>query len=102
VLSLFSLAISAWVKWKPWARIAFLGVIFVFSAIGQIFKLIYGTWVGSLLVLDDLMVRVWDQLFGIESSQSVPAPVAWLALAAFALFSSWLLFRRIRAFEVVS
>lgn len=101
VLALFSLAVSAWVKWKPWARITFLGSIFVFSAIGQIFKLIYGTWWGSLLVVDDLMVRVWDQLFGIESAQSIPAPVAWVALALFASFSGWLLFRRIRAFEVV-
>ena len=102
VLSLFSLAVSAWVKWKPWARIAFLGAIFVFSAIGQIFKLIYGTWWGSLLVVDDLMVRVWDHLFGIESSQQIPALVAWIALAIFGAFSAWLLFRRIRAFEVVS
>lgn len=102
VLSLFSLAVSAWVKWKPWARIAFLGALFVFSAIGQIFKLIYGTWWGSLLVVDDLMVRVWDHLFGIESSQQIPALVAWIALAIFGAFSAWLLFRRIRAFEVVS
>lgn len=102
VLSVFSLAVSAWVKWKPWARIAFLGAIFVCSAVGQIFKLIYGTWWGSVLVVDDLMVRVWDQLFGVESSHDIPAMLAWIVLAIFATFSAWLLFRRIRAFEVVS
>lgn len=102
VLSVFALAISAWVKWKPWARILFLGILFTFSALGQIFKLIYGTWWGSFLVLNDIMFRVWDQLFGIASNVEMPAAAAWFSLAAFFVFSLFMLYRRIRAFEVIS
>lgn len=102
VLSLFSLAVSAWVKWKPWARILFLGVIFTCSALGQIFKLIYGSWWGSLLVINDVFFRIWDQLFGIESNVDMPVTAAWISVLFFALFSLLLLYRRIRAFEVVT
>jgi ABC-type transport system involved in multi-copper enzyme maturation permease subunit len=112
VLSLFALAVSAWVKWKPFAAIVYLGGIFIFSAVGKLFKLVYGTWWGSLLVLDDLMTRVWDQLFGAAlgegrfglplGGQDVPAAAAWISLAVFAGLSLWALYRRIRAYEVVS
>jgi ABC-2 type transport system permease protein len=102
VLSLWALAVSAWVKWRPWATIAFLGSLFIFSAVGQIFKVIYGTWWGSLLVFDDLMMRIWDQLFAVAEPGELPVFWAWAAVIAFALFSVWALYRRIRAYEVVS
>ena len=101
-LSLWALAVSAWVKWRPWATIAFLGSLFIFSAVGQIFKVIYGTWWGSLLVFDDVMMRIWDQLFAVAEPRDLPAFWAWAALFVFAAFSTWALYRRIRAYEVVS
>ena len=101
-LSLFALAVSAWVKWKPWARILFLGVLFTFSGLGQIFKLLYQSWWGSLLVLNDVMFKIWDQLFGISSNVEMPITAAWFSLAAFTAFSTFLLYRRIRAFEVIN
>jgi ABC-2 type transport system permease protein len=102
VLSLFSLAVSSWVKWKPWARILFLGLIFTCSALGQIFKLIYGSWWGSILVLNDIFFRIWDQFFGIESRVEMPLTAAWISVFFFASLSLFLLYRRIRAFEVVT
>lgn len=101
-LSSFALAISAWVKWKPWARIAFLGSILIAAAVGQVFKLLYETWWGSVLVLDDLTERVVDGLFGIDSTQQIPLLLAWFCLIAFAVLSLMILYRRIRAFEVIS
>ncbi len=89
-------------KWKPWARILFLGLIFTSSAVGQIFKLIYGSWWGSLLVLNDSAFRVWDQLFGVESGVDMPATAAWLSLGFFGGLSLLLLYRKIRAYEVVT
>lgn len=102
VLSIFSLAVSAWVKWKPWARIAFLGALFISSAIGQTFKLIYDSWWGSLLVFDDLIRRIWDPMFAVEPGSELPLSWAWAALLLFTTLSALALYRRIRAFEVVS
>ena len=102
VLSIFALAVSAWVKWKPFARILFLGSILVTAAVGNVFKLVYDTWWGSVMVLADLMIRVWDFLLGRESVMDIPWPLAWFCLAAFAGVSLLALYRRIRAFEVIS
>ena len=102
VLSIFALAVSAWVKWKPFARILFLGSILVTAAVGNIFKLVYDTWWGSVMVLADLMIRVWDFLLGRESVMDIPWPFAWFCLMAFAGVSLLALYRRIRAFEVIS
>ncbi len=102
VLSIFALAVSAWVKWKPLATMAFVGSIIVLSALGTVFKLLYDTWWGSIIVFDDLASRVFSQLFGVESSSELPVFVAWFFLAVFAGFSLFLLHRRIRAFEVIS
>lgn len=101
-LSFFALAVSAWVKWKPWARIVFLGLTFIMSAVGQVFRLIFESPMGSLVSLFDLADRVWDQLFGVESNVELPASVAWLALLFFIAVSVMVLYRRLRAFEVVS
>jgi ABC-2 type transport system permease protein len=102
VLSVFALAISAWVKWKPWARIAFLGSIFVATALGQIFKVLYDTWWGSLIVLNDLMMRLTASLFGVESSVEIPLFMACASLLGFTAVSLLVLYWRIRAFEVIS
>jgi ABC-2 type transport system permease protein len=100
VLSIFSLAVSAWVKWKPLARLLFLGLGAVLAGMGQAFNMIYGTWTGSLLVVNELLGAVWDQLFGL-SRGDVPPFAAWLGLLALSAVSVWLLSWRIRAYEVV-
>jgi len=102
VLSVYALAVSAWVKWKPFARILFLGSILVAAAVGNVFKVLYGSWWGSVMVLNDLMVRIWDQLLGRATSSAVPPFAAWFFLLLFIVVSLLLLYRRIRAFEVVS
>ncbi len=98
-LSLLGLAVSALVKWKPMARILFLGSVGIFAGMGQAFNQIYGTWKGSLLDLNALRNAAYDQLFGL-TSEGVPGWAAWSGLLAVCLFSGWLLSRRIRAYEV--
>lgn len=102
VLSFFALAISAWVKWKPWARIVFFGGFFTALVVGQMFNGLYGTWYGSLVNPFDLVQRIWDQLFGLPSELGVPALLAWLTFAVFWALCLLLLFRRIRAYEVAT
>lgn len=112
VLSLYALALSAWVKSKPWAAIAFLGSISVMSSIGGLFVLVFGNWGGQMLILINVVNRIWDQFFGMRPGSGIlfdtppnlvmPATAAWLSLSIFAGFSVLALYRRIRAFEVVS
>ena len=100
VLALLSLAISAFVKWKPLARLVFLGSILVMSGMGESFNQLYGTWKGSFLDLNALRDTIWDSLFGVTST-GMPTWSAWLGLAAVCGFSIWLLSKRLEAYEVV-
>lgn len=103
VLSLVSLAISAWVKWKPVARIAMLVVFLILSGFALAINQALDTWWGWMLSLSTAMNNVWASLFGqeIDSHLAMPAAAAWLTLAAGCLISLWLLSLRVRAYEVV-
>ncbi len=100
-MSLPMLAIAAWVKWKPWARIVFLGLIMVGSAFGEFYKAFYDSWLGSMVVAFDVADRLSAAVFGAESRLEMPAAAAWVAAAGLAALSAALLYRRVRAFEVV-
>lgn len=102
LLSLFALALSAWVKWKLWARAFYLGAFVLVLIIAEIFKAWYGTWYGGLMSPFDVVNSVWSQLFAMEAEGGVPAAAAWLALFAFWGLCLGLLFRRIRAYEVTA
>ncbi|MFL6289909.1 MAG: hypothetical protein ACJ759_03345 [Thermoanaerobaculia bacterium] len=102
-LSLMVLAVSAWVKWKPVARIALIVIFFVSigfaGAIAGILHTSAGTLVAPWLVIGS----IWSGLFNIPlDGDFLPAPAAaWTSLIAGGLICLWLLSRRIRAYEVV-
>ena len=101
-LALLTLAISAWVKWKPVARIALLAIFFVMRGWAEAINAILDTTWGGLVSLMRLAETVRQGLFRLELSPGAP-PVwsAWMGLAAVCLLSLWLLSRRVRAYEVV-
>jgi ABC-2 type transport system permease protein len=103
VVSLVTLAISAWVKWKPVARISLLIVFFVLTGFAKALNETLDTWWGWLLSLQIAMSGVWASLFGQELDDRHAQPVwaAWLTLTVGCLLALWLLSRRIRAYEVV-
>lgn len=101
VLSFLALLLSAWVKWKPLARILFLGVVLVLSGMGEALNLLYRTEIGNVLSLDSLRDAVWDQLFAVPSVAGVSALTAWFTLLLLTSACAWLLTCRIRAYEVV-
>lgn len=105
VISLVVLAISAWVKWKPVARISLLIVFFVLPGFAEALNAALDTWWGSLLSLSTAMSKVWTTLFGVEAGVSsldrLPLWAAWLTLILGFALALWLLSRRIRAYEVV-
>ncbi|HEX9943658.1 MAG TPA: hypothetical protein VGG03_16735 [Thermoanaerobaculia bacterium] len=105
VLSLLALAISAWVKWKPVARVTLLIVFFVFSGFAAALNEALDVRWGWMLSLWVTMQNVWAFLFGqhqqMDPDQSLPVWAAWLSLSAGSLLCLWLLSRRVRAYEVV-
>jgi ABC-2 type transport system permease protein len=104
VVSLVALAISAWVKWKPVARVSLLIVFFVLTGFARALNEALDTWWGYLLSLSTAMGNVWFFLFGQpvdDSHFAQPVWSAWLTIALGCALSLWLLSRRIRAYEVV-
>lgn len=100
-LSLLALAVSAWVKWKPVARIVLLILYFVTSGMGRLMEMALGTWWSELLSLRLVIETAWIGLFGLAPRTGMPAWAAWVALVAGSLACLGLLARRVRAYEVV-
>jgi ABC-2 type transport system permease protein len=109
VLSLASLAISAWIRWRPLATGALFALVVLGGAFGTAINQILDTRWGSLLMFVEQMKTIWVSLFGTEpirfqpgDDRDLPVVVCWLAIAGFAALSALLLHRKIRAHEVVS
>lgn len=100
-LSLLALAVSAWVKWKPVARIVLLILFFVMNGFGRVMELALGTWWSELLSMRVVIQTVWASLFDLVPPTGMPAGAAWTALVAGSLLCLGLLLRRVRAYEVV-
>jgi len=101
LLSLLSVALSAWVRWRLAATGLFFAVFFVGSGIGEIFNQVLRTHWGRVLNLNLLIDLVWRGLFGLPRHGDLPLSAAWAALLAVCGICWWILDRRLRAREVV-
>ena len=120
ILSLLSLAVSAWVKWRMAASAVLLALFFVPAVLAEIINNLFVTRWGSLISLGALMRAAWQGLFGTFSRQTVEVNVvrggewsmvplnepplwcSWAALLIICGFCLLLLVRKVRAYEVVS
>lgn len=102
VVSLLSLAVSAWVRWRPVATLSVFGFFFATAAIGAfLVEELHVSW-GGVLDLVRLMSNVWVELFGIERLEpGQPVLVSVAAIAAWCALFLAMLLRRVRAYEVV-
>jgi ABC-2 type transport system permease protein len=101
VLSLLTLAISAWVKWKPVARVVLLAVFFVLAGFAFAINHILDTRWGSVLSIGTMNDIVRQNLFTGREPDVIPPWAAWLALGAACLLFLSMLRRKVRAYEVV-
>src|SRR5229473_1847461 len=107
MLSLLSLAVSAWVK----LRIVATGVIFIIffvpSGLGEMFNAIMGTHWGRLLNFSYLFQLIVEKGFHQQTGQfgrgwnEIPVPAAWGVLILVCLLSLVILNARLRARETV-
>lgn len=108
MLSLISLAVSAWVK----LRIVATGVIFISflvpAGFGEIYNGIMGTYWGRLLNFTYLFRLMVTKGFGVSDrfadtrfAQEIPVAAAWLMMILVCVFALFVLNVRLRAREVV-
>lgn len=100
-LSLFALVVSAWVKWKPVARIVLMTLpLFLIGFAGALGGILNAQW-PFLLSLWHVIAWIWAGLFGVPTSDTVSPGAAWVSLTVFCLSCLGLLSRRLKAYEVV-
>ena len=101
VISMLSLAISAWVRFKPAARGVLFGIFFILAAFGQAVNGVTGTSLGDLVNLGRAISSVVLAIFGAPTPSGLPVIFSWLTLAVTTAFSVWLINRKLRPHEVV-
>jgi ABC-2 type transport system permease protein len=101
VLCLLSLSASAYLKWRPVAGLALLAIFFVASGFSGFINLMLKTNWASLINISDMIKVVWAHLFNITSPVDVPVWAAWLALLTLCACCLGLLYRKVRAYEIV-
>jgi len=95
VISLLTLAVSAWIGQAPLARILLLATFFLLSSIGGAVNLATGTALGE--ILDPLLAAtsVVRWLFGQATPSQLPVAANWATLATVVVASWVVLHRRI-------
>jgi ABC-2 type transport system permease protein len=101
VISMLTLAISAWVRFKPVARGALFGIIFILAGFSEAVNGVTGTSWGDLMNLVRAINSVVMSLFGAPTPSGLPVVFNWLTLAAATALSIWLINRKLRPHEVV-
>jgi ABC-2 type transport system permease protein len=102
ILSLVAVAMSAWVKWKIAAGALILAVFFLGSGFGAAINAVMRTSYGTLIDLSQDNFVIWSKLFRLQDNViRLDAWDAANALAVTCILCLWLLFKKVRAFEVV-
>ncbi len=120
LLALLSQAVSAWVKWRLIASAILLAIFFIPSIVGEVINNLFNTRYGNLISLTALTGNIRAGLFRSFSPTDTQAiefrggrivrqivlaqpPIwsHWLVLSVICLFCLWLLYTRVRAYEVV-
>lgn len=100
-VSLLSLAISAWARFKPAARSGLVGIFLISSGMSAALKLsIHSPWI-DLVSPIKVISTIVAHLFGASAPGGIPAWAAWLSLGAVTGFSLLLIHFKLRAHEVV-
>jgi ABC-2 type transport system permease protein len=101
ILSLISLALSAWVKWKLAAGALLLAVFVAGAGFGAAINNVLRTHYGGLISLNQVVYTIWGQLFRYDWGGQLSQGQAWFVVAFTSIICLWLLAKRIRPFEVV-
>ena len=106
--SLFAIALSVWLRWKSLATGAMLGVFFAGAGLGQLLNSVLPVlpvpvqW-GLLLNLSTVVAMIFDWITeGVTNRGAVPGWTAVTVMLLIALGSVAVLYKRVRASDVVN
>jgi ABC-2 type transport system permease protein len=107
MVSLISMAVAVWVKWRIAATALMLGVFILLPGLGIAMNAILRTQWGWLLNFGYLISMVWAHLFRLDAASRhhggydlVPLWSAWATLLGVCAFCVWLLNSKLQAREV--
>ncbi|MFZ0590200.1 MAG: hypothetical protein WAM39_06940 [Bryobacteraceae bacterium] len=101
VLSLLSMALSAWVKWRIAAGALLLAVFFVGAGFAQAINAVLRTKQGYLFDISNLVSVIWSDLLRAQNPVSLPVGEAWIAVLVFLSLCLLLVMRKLKPNEVV-
>lgn len=120
VLALLSQAVSAWVKWRVIASASLLAIFFIPSVVAAVINQLFATRYGNLISLGNVIDNILNGLFRIATLDindqqqfrngrlvrqviiaQPPLWTFWFVLFLTCMFCLWLLYTRVRAYEVV-
>jgi ABC-type transport system involved in multi-copper enzyme maturation permease subunit len=105
LISLVSMALSVWMKWRLTATAAMLAVFFVVPGFGVAIDQVLRVHWGRLLSLPFDVMLTWAYMFGVEDrfrgAGDVPVWEAWATVLMVCWLAVLLLNKRLRAKEVV-
>lgn len=108
LISLLSMALSVWVKWRIAATALMIATFFLLPGFGAVVSAVMRTRWGNLLNLPYLITLVWTHLFRfperhihVGGYDQVPLWAAWAALLAVCAFCVWVLNSKLKAREAV-
>jgi len=101
VLGLISLALSAYVKWRPVARMSMILVFIVLAGMSAMINGMFRTNWASVINVTDMYHVVVAWLFGVKAFVDTPVWAAWLSLLGFCGICVLLLARKLKPYEVV-
>jgi len=101
LLCLVSIALSAYVKWKPVARLSMILVFIVAAGLASVMNLQFRTDWASVINLGDMVHVIVASLFGVPPNIAVPPWAAWTSVLVTCGACVWLLARKLRPYEVV-
>lgn len=101
LLSLLSVALSAWVKWKVVAGALILGVFGIGAGLAQVINTILRTDYGSLVDISRIMYTIWSDQLNIDAATGIEPFEAWLGFFAVCVACLVMLERKIRPREIV-
>lgn len=109
MLALLAMAFSAWIKWRTAASAALFAVLIIPIPIGFAIQGILKTSNGHLLSIWTAMLVMNQELFRLRENISINDDdfffsygKAWMVFLAFAALCLYMLWRKVRAYEVVS
>lgn len=106
LISLLSMALAVWVRWRIAATALMIAVFFLLPGFGEVVNSILRTQWGKLLNFPYLVTTAWGHLFLTHDQlrstgfNQVPLWSAWVALLGVCVFAVWILDLRLKAREV--